>query len=79
MKLVERFPLIIYVGSAVLGWTAVKMIIEEPLLHSIMAAPVAKWGLAALVIPGIVVAGFLKNRSAIQEQANDVLQTEDSN
>ena len=35
LKLVERFPLIIHVGAAVLAFTAAKMIIGEPLLASV--------------------------------------------
>jgi len=32
LRLVERFPAIIWLGAGVLGWTAVKMILAEPLL-----------------------------------------------
>ncbi len=32
LKWVERFPAIIWLGAGVLGWTAVKMILSEPLL-----------------------------------------------
>jgi predicted tellurium resistance membrane protein TerC len=32
LKLVERFPVIIQIGSAVLAFTAAKMVVSEPLL-----------------------------------------------
>src|SRR6187551_705057 len=35
LKLVERFPLIIHLGAAVLAFTAAKMIIAEPLLDAV--------------------------------------------
>lgn len=35
LKLVDRFPSIILIGAAVLGWTAAKMISAEPLLRSV--------------------------------------------
>jgi YjbE family integral membrane protein len=38
LRLVERFPIIITVGAAVLAFTAAKMIIEEPLLDPLFDA-----------------------------------------
>jgi YjbE family integral membrane protein len=35
LKLVDRFPQIMYIGSAVLAYTAAKMIVTEPLLQHI--------------------------------------------
>ncbi len=34
MKWVERFPIIIYIGSGVLAWTSAKMITDEPLVKA---------------------------------------------
>ena len=39
LKLVERFPVIIQIGSAVLAFTAAKMIVSEPLLDPIFGGP----------------------------------------
>ena len=44
LKLVDRFPAIMYIGAAVLAYTAAKMIVTEPLLSNIFGtkeAPVA--------------------------------------
>ena len=54
LKLVERFPAIVWIGAGVLGWTAVKMILTEPLL----APWVADHSPARLALQ-IVVAGGL--------------------
>src|SRR5205085_9647706 len=35
LKLVDRFPQIMYIGSAVLAYTAAKMIVTEPFLDDI--------------------------------------------
>jgi YjbE family integral membrane protein len=43
LKLVERFPVIIRVGAAVLAFTAIKMIVHEPLL--------AAWFAGAMLHP----------------------------
>jgi YjbE family integral membrane protein len=63
---VERFPAIVYVGAAVLAWTAAKMITSAPLvkehfaLHSSM-----HWLLYAVVIGGVLGLGYLRNRRSV--------------
>ena len=43
LKLVERFPIIIQAGAAVLAFTAAKMIVSEPVLDSVFDAPGQAW------------------------------------
>lgn len=63
LKLVERFPMIIKVGAAVLAFTAAKMIVNEPVLGTTFSEnPAARWGLTAAVIVGVLAAGWLKER-----------------
>ena len=68
LKLVERFPIIIQIGAAVLAFTAAKMIASEQLLDPIFGGPdslpsqktiqtLAEWGLYALAIIGVLGAG----------------------
>ena len=38
LKWVERYPAIVYIGVAVLAWTAAKMMLGEPLLKEFLAA-----------------------------------------
>jgi YjbE family integral membrane protein len=59
LKLVERFPIIIELGAAVLAFTAVKMIVSEPLLKAWFSSPdtlntAVRWGLYVLVIGGVL-------------------------
>jgi YjbE family integral membrane protein len=61
LKVVDRFPGVVYVGAAVLVWTAVKMIAGEPLLAPRFAAAPALVGVAYLAIPLVLGAAFLKN------------------
>ena len=37
LRMVDRFPSILWLGAAVLGWTAAKMISGEPLLRDVLA------------------------------------------
>ena len=74
LKLVERFPSIMYIGAAVLAFTAGKMIVNEKLLGHIFKGPemfhtVAYWGVCGLTITGVLAAGWLHNRRAQTRQA----------
>jgi len=70
LKLVQRFPMIIQIGAAVLAFTAAKMIVNEGLLASIFKGEetshqVAYWGVCVLAIVGVLGAGWLKTRRAV--------------
>ena len=63
LKLVERFPIIIRLGAAVLAFTAAKMIVSEPLLDAVFDPPellhaVARWGTYAASVAGVLGAGW---------------------
>jgi YjbE family integral membrane protein len=63
LKYVERFPWIVGIGVAVLGWTAAKMIVAEPLFASFYADyPMARFATYVVVIAGVFGAGFLAAR-----------------
>ncbi len=71
LKLVERFPIIIKFGAAVLALTAAKMIVNEPLLDSVFDPPhllhtAARWGTYTLAITGVLVAGWWTARRSSQ-------------
>ena len=62
LKLVQRFPVIIQLGAAVLAFTAAKMIVNEPLLDAAFDSPeplntAARWATYALTVIGVLVAG----------------------
>lgn len=70
LKLVERFPVIIKAGAAVLALTAAKMIVNEPVLGGVFADnQVLRWGLTAVVIVGVLLAGWLRERRMAAQQA----------
>lgn len=69
LKLVERFPIIIHLGAAVLAFTAAKMIVNERLLDDIYGGPaslpsartmeiVAEWATYAVAVAGVLGAGW---------------------
>ncbi|NTW05996.1 MAG: TerC family protein [Peptococcaceae bacterium] len=62
IKWVERYPNIIYVGSAVLAWTAAKMIVEEHFLAGIFHGnTILKGTVTIIIIAGVLLAGKIKN------------------
>jgi YjbE family integral membrane protein len=70
LKLVDRFPAVIYLGAGVLLWTAVSMMRNEPLLRPWRDLyPQASW-LGLLLIPLVLGAAFVRShrRSASRIQ-----------
>ena len=64
LRVVDRYPILIYIGAGVLAWTAAKMIVSEPLLEDWMEANAwAVWLIYAVIIGGVLLAGFLHNRA----------------
>jgi len=67
LKLVERFPIIIQLGAAVLAYTAASMITGEPLLADWFGTREApeqalRWAVAALAIVGVLGAAHWATR-----------------
>jgi YjbE family integral membrane protein len=71
LKLVDRFPIIIQAGAAVLAFTAAKMIVGEPLLDPVFDAPAAyhtalRWAVYAVAVVGVLGAGWFSMRRRVQ-------------
>jgi predicted tellurium resistance membrane protein TerC len=67
LKLVDRFPMIIQLGAAVLAFTAAKMIVGEPLLDSVFDAPsqaIWRWTTYLVAIALVLGAGWWSSRVA---------------
>ena len=75
LRLVERFPVIIKIGAAVLALTAAKMIVGERLLDPIYGGPdalpsaqtlyaIAEWVTYAVAVAGVLGAGWRATRRA---------------
>lgn len=63
LKLVERFPVIIQLGSAVLAFTAAKMIVNEPLLDTVFDdSAVARIATYTVAIAGVLLLGWWTTR-----------------
>jgi YjbE family integral membrane protein len=68
LTLVDRYPMIIQAGAAVLAFTAAKMIIGEPLLDAVFDPPqtlhtLARWATTAACVAGVLAAGWWAART----------------
>jgi YjbE family integral membrane protein len=78
LKLVERFPIIIQFGAAVLAFTAAKMIIGEQLLDPVfdpegMIHTAARWTTYAVAIAGVLGAGWWATKRAVKTPNDQAL------
>ena len=68
LKVVDRYPGVVYAGAGVLVWTAVKMMTGEPLLKPWLHAMPLAAGLAYLAIPVVLWAGFVRNHRQLESR-----------
>jgi YjbE family integral membrane protein len=67
LRLVQRFPIVIQLGAAVLAVTAAKMIVNEPMLDAVFDSPeplntAARWATYVLAVLGVLSAGWWTTR-----------------
>ncbi|MDT8990135.1 TerC family protein [Curvibacter sp. APW13] len=79
LKLVERFPVIIELGSAVLAFTAAKMVVGEPLLRSVFgsaseglspAQTALRWTMYGVAVAGVLLAARWRKRKDSTDPAH---------
>lgn len=74
LRLVEKWPLIIHLGAAVLAFTAAQMIINEKLLDPVFDGGetinhLARGATYILAIAGVLGTGWLATRKQVQEES----------
>jgi predicted tellurium resistance membrane protein TerC len=63
LGLVDRFPVITYLGASVLAYTAAHMVVSEPLLGDTFGAnPAYRIATYAVLIIGVLAAGWWRAR-----------------
>ncbi len=74
LKLVQRYPVIVYIGAGVLAWTAVRMMVSEPLLGAALAPRAAlTWAAYLAVIGGVLSSAFLVNHGKVRARVAERL------
>ncbi len=70
LRLIERFPVIIYIGAAAIAWTAARMITHDGLLSPWFERnDWATYALDALFVVGICLGGWLVQRRRYKRRA----------
>jgi nucleotide-binding universal stress UspA family protein len=74
LRFVQRYPVIVYVGAGVLAWTAVRMMVSEPLLAGRLAPHTAfTWAAYLAVIGGVLSSGLLVNYGKVRARVAERL------
>ncbi|MBD1372204.1 TerC family protein [Hazenella sp. IB182357] len=69
LKLMDRFPVIIYIGSGVLAYTAAKMIVDEKLIHPFFNQnPWLEYAFYIIVVVAVLLAGKWSNMKKNNQQ-----------
>jgi YjbE family integral membrane protein len=74
LKVVDRYPGVIYLGAAVLVWTAAKMVAAEPLIKPYLALHPLLPYLPYLAIPCVLWMGFRANHLRLESRIHTRLQ-----
>jgi len=63
-RLLTNFPILVYVGAAILIWTAVEMLLEDPIIHDNIREfhTLEALGIAAIVAVLMIAAGIRAQR-----------------
>ncbi|WP_028596163.1 TerC family protein [Paenibacillus assamensis] len=75
IKLIDRFPIVITIGAAILAFTASKMFVGESFLKPYFENPVAKYSFEAAVVVVVVATGLLIKRSRAAKKAAQTAET----
>lgn len=70
LKLIEQFPVTIYIGSAVLAYTAGKMIVDESFVKAWIGTGALKYAIETIVIIAVMAVGAAINRARARRRAD---------
>lgn len=70
MKAMEKFPVIIYAGAAMLAWSAGKMIVEDKIIGGFVPSTALHLAIQVILTIAVVGIGYMKNKKMKKEQAH---------
>ena len=71
-KIMDRFPVVLYAGAGLLGWTAGSMIAHDKILGTMITSAVGDWAaiaIQAVLAVGVILTGFAMSRRAKSQTA----------
>ncbi|MDF2723220.1 MAG: rane protein [Paenibacillus sp.] len=69
LKLIERFPVTLYIGAAVLALTSAKMIVDEKFIKEWIGEGALKWTIVVVLVAIIMLVGTWIKRSKARKAA----------
>ncbi|PYI52621.1 TerC family protein [Paenibacillus flagellatus] len=69
LKVLERYPVTMYIGAAVLAFTAAKMVVDEKFVKAWIGTGFLKWTIVALIVIGVMLAGNAITRARARRKA----------
>jgi YjbE family integral membrane protein len=79
IKLMDKFPWLIYLGSGILAWTSAKMITGEGFIHDALEGyAVIKWLIILVVLAGTLGLGWLVNKRRTERSKQNVILSGDT-
>lgn len=70
LKLIEKYPVTMYIGAAVLAFTAGKMIVDEKFVKAFIGEGFLKWTIVTLVVVVVMVAGLAIKKARAKKAAS---------
>jgi YjbE family integral membrane protein len=70
LKLIEKYPATMYIGAAVLAFTAGKMIVDEKFVKAFIGEGFLKWTIVTLVVVVVMVAGLAMKKARAKKAAS---------
>lgn len=69
IKLMDRYPIIVYAGAGLIAWTAGEMMMADHKIGSAMHDVMPGWLLPAAITIGVLLVGFWRKKTQQQEAA----------
>lgn len=69
MKLMEKVPVLVHAGAAILGWTAGQMILEDKFIHGLLNSAILTKAFPLALATAVLVIGWLRSRQFRMDRA----------
>lgn len=70
IKIMDRYPIVVYLGAALIAWTAGEMMMADEKVGTIIHSFVPGWLVPTVITVGVVALGLLKKKGAKENAAN---------
>lgn len=69
LKLIEKYPVTMYIGAAVLAFTAAKMVVDEKFIKAFIGEGFLKWTIVAVIVVIVMAVGMAIKKDRAKKAA----------